>query len=179
MVPSISAKYASLNDTIVDNSGKHYIAKMIGGEMTWVSIEKPSCPTISPDYMNVGDVLIGNDNKEYIVMMSNNKKIWTLKKSKNNNKQTSSDQSTAYPVISVENTNVGDIYVGRDGNEYIVKLIKGKKQYVVHQKIYKWSQSGVMYKTLENSNNLDCGYSPMNTNKHSRQKMSKTKKCTS
>jgi hypothetical protein len=172
MVPSISARYASLYETIVDDCGKNYIAKLINGEMAWVSNENPGCPTISADLMSVNDVLVGTDNKEYIVGMSNNIKYWSLKKNKITKMQSKykdqTDKSNGHPVISADIMSVGDILVGTDGNEYIVKVINGQKQYIVHQKIYKWSKSGVLYTTLESSTTNDNGY-------NSRQQMSSKK----
>lgn len=159
MVPSISAKYASLHETIVDDNGKNYIAKMVCGEMTWILHDNPGCPTISANIMSVGDVLMGTDNKEYIVMMSGNIKSWSIKTKKNNNKtKDQGSKSNEHPLILASFMNVGDILVGQDNNEYIVKIINGEKQYTVHQKIYKWSKSGVMYKTVDNSTTIDSGY---------------------
>jgi hypothetical protein len=87
--------------------------------------------------------------------MLKNTKCWSLK-NKNNKKQ--KDQigtSNGYPVISPSVMNIGDVVKGTDGNEYTVKCIKGEKQYVIHQKVYKWSKSGVLYKTLDNTTITD------------------------
>lgn len=153
-----SAKYASLYDTMVDETGKQYIAKLCNGEMTWVLHENSGCPIISACIMNVGDILIGTDKQEYIVMMSNNTKYWSLKTTNKNNKkqnkqkdQIGEKKTNGYPIISPTIMNSGDIVQGTDGNEYIVKIINGEKQYVVHQKVYKWSKSGVLYKTFDNN----------------------------
>lgn len=153
-----SAKYASLYDTMVDETGKQYIAKLCDGEMTWVLNENPGCPVISACIMNVGDILIGTDKQEYIVMMLNNTKYWSLKTINQNNKKqkdqrgnTQRGSSNGIPLICPNIMNIGDIVQGTDGNEYIVKNINGDKQYVIHQKIYKWSKSGVLYKTLDNN----------------------------
>jgi hypothetical protein len=170
MVPSINAKYASLYETIVDDCGNNYVAKLINGQMAWVSNENPGCPTISADFMSVNDVLIGTDNKEYIVMMSKNTKYWSLKKSKSKNNKTQKDSSTGHPSISANIMSIGDVLVGTDGNEYIVKNINGQKQYTVHQKIYKWSKSGVLYQTLENMDSEYCPRKKM-SNKKSSKKM--------
>lgn len=181
MVPSVSAKYASLHESVVDDSGNNYTAKLVDGKMTWVFNENSGCPTIAANIMSVGDILTGNDNNEYIVMMSNNTKYWSLKKKKSNKTQTKSkdqsEKSIGCPLISANIMSVGDVLVGTDGNEYVVKLINGEKQYVIHQKIYKWSQTGVMYKTVDSSTSADCGYSPSNssTSKYSKSKLSKTK----
>jgi hypothetical protein len=142
---------------MVDETGKQYIAKLCNGEMTWVLNETSGCPVISACIMNVGDTLIGTDKQEYIVMMSNNSKYWSLKNTgnKKQNKQkdqtSNSSNSNGYPVISPSIMNIGDIVKGTDGNEYIVKNINGEKTYIIHQKVYKWSKSGVLYKTLDNT----------------------------
>lgn len=153
-----SAKYASLYDTMVDETGKQYIAKLCKGEMTWVLNENSGSPVISACIMNVGDILIGTDKQEYIVMMSKNTKYWSLNTTNKNNKkqnkqkdQIGTGKTNGYPVISPNIMNIGDIVQGTDGNEYIVKMINGEKQYVVHQKVYKWSKSGVLYKTFDNN----------------------------
>lgn len=166
-----SAKYASLYDTMVDDSGTLYIAKLCDGEMTWVLNTNSGCPVISACIMNTGDSLIGTDNQEYIVMMSNNTKYWSLKTTnKNNMKQNKQKDQTGhsprrksngYPVISPSIMNVGDVIEGMDGNEYIVKIINGEKQYAIHQKVYTWSKSGVLYKTLDNNTTtMDTGSCP-------------------
>lgn len=157
MVPSINAEYASLYETTTDDCGDCYIAKFVDGEMTWVLSDNPGCPTISANFMSVNDVLVGTDGNEYIVVKSNKTKSWSLKGNKGNKKNSKSkdQKSNGFPTISVDMMSVGDVLVGTDGNEYIVKNINGKKQYIVHQKIYKWSKSGVLYKTLENSSNMD------------------------
>lgn len=130
MVPSISAKYASLYESVVDDNGDTYIAKLIKGRMTWVY----------------------DRNSGY----SSNRK--------------QNDQSSGYPSTPACYMSVGDIVTGEDGNEYIVKFIKGKNQYRIHQKIYTWCQTGALYTTLDND---DCGYSSTNTTKHSKRKTKK------
>ena len=108
MLPS--AKFACLYDTIYDDNGDEYIAKLRNGKMTWVFNNNSGCST----------------------------------KSNNRNRNTN-----GYPSDNVYNYDVGDIVYGTDGNEYIVKSIKGKKRFVIHQKIYEWSGSGVLYKTFD------------------------------
>lgn len=161
-----SAKYASLYDTMVDEAGKKYVAKLCNGEMTWVSNENSGCPLISASIMSVGDILIGTDKQEYIVMMSNNNKYWSLK-TKINKKQKDQmpGKTNGYPVISPSLMNIGDVVKGSDGNEYIVKNVNGEKQYIIHQKVYKWSKSGVMYKTLDNTITMDNGDYPASRQK--------------
>lgn len=175
-----SAKYASLYDTMVDETGKQYIAKLSQGEMIWVLHENSGEPTIPASIMSVGDILIGTDKKEYIVMMSNNNKYWSLKttniKKQNKNKD-QLEKSIGCPLISLSEMNVGDILIGTDGNEYIVKNINGKKQYVIHQKIYKWSKSGVLYKTLDDTsvmqNSKCCSNSRQMSRSHFQKKFNK------
>lgn len=169
-----SAKYASLYDTMVDETGKQYIAKLCNGVMTWVINENSGCPVISASVMSVGDVLIGTDKQEYIVMISNSMKHWSLKTSNHKKQNKHKDQTgnlNGGPIISPSIMNIGDIVKGADGNEYIVKNINGQKQYIIHQKVYKWSKSGALYKTLDHSTITDNGNCP-----NSRQKSrSKTK----
>ena len=58
------AKHASLYDTMVDKSGKKYIAKLCNGEMTWVLHEDTCCPLLSACILKVGDIMVGNkENK--------------------------------------------------------------------------------------------------------------------
>lgn len=157
MLPSV--EYASLYETVVDDDGDEWIAKLYEGKMTWILNKMSGFPKLDPDIMSVGDIVIGTDGENYIVMMSNNKKRWTLYKSnqrKQNKHQDQLKNTKGVPLNSLSTVNIGDILVGTDGNEYIVKDINGKKQYVIHQKIYKWSKSGVLYKTLENTKDMDC-----------------------
>jgi hypothetical protein len=157
---AVSAKYASLYDTMVDDTGKQYIAKLCNGVMTWVLTENSGCPVISASVMSVGDVLIGTDKQEYIVTISNNMKHWSLKTSNSKKQKKQKDQTgnlNGCPVISPSIMNIGDIVKGTDGNEYIVQNINGQKQYIIHQKVYKWSKSGALYKTLDYSTMADNG----------------------
>jgi hypothetical protein len=174
MVPSINAEYASLYETTTDDCGNCYIAKFVDGEMTWVLNDNPGCPTISANFMSINDVLVGTDGNEYIVVKSNKIKSWSLKNTNSNSNKKNSkskDQiSNGFPSISADFMSVGDILVGTDGNEYIVKIVNELKQYTVHQKIYKWSKSGVLYKTLENSSINECGNSSRQSKKSSKKK---------
>ena len=168
-----SAKYASLYDIMVDEDGRQHIAKLRNGIMTWVLDE--NCPSISLDIMKIGTILTGRDGNDYIVKMSNNSKCWLL-----NSKYASSHDimvdedgrqhiAKLYkgkriwvldencPSTPVDILSIGDVLIGRDGNEYIVKKVNGKQQYVIHQKIYKWCKSGVLYKTLDNTEGTDSG----------------------
>lgn len=156
MAPSTSAEYACLYDRCCDDDGRTYIAKLVGGKMTWV-IEKSDQqgPSISAALMDEGDILIGEDKREYTVIVSKKGvKSWALKQSKTTKAKQNNDKNI--PDMPVDVLDVGDIQTSRDGTEYIVKMIGGVKQYVVYQKSYKWSKTGVMYTTLE----ADCGYSP-------------------
>jgi hypothetical protein len=158
MSPSMSARYASLYDITVGDDGKQYIAKMIDSEMKWVLNDKNGFPLISLDVMDIDDIVKGTDGNDYIVMMSKNKKYWALKKNGNKKKpsvmKNTKDQLQGLPTISIEIMDIDDVLKGSDGNEYIVKKVNGVKQYVIHQKIYSWSKSGVLYKTLDT--NSEC-----------------------
>ncbi len=161
MAPSTSAEYVCLYDRCSDDDGKTYIAKFVGGKMAWVlETSDQQCPLVPADLMNEGDVLIGEDKREYTVMVSKKGiKSWALKQSKMKKAKKNNSDIPIVPCIPdmpVDVLDVGDIQTGCDGTEYIVKMIGGVKQYVVYQKSYKWSKTGVMYTTLEN----DCGYSP-------------------
>lgn len=167
MLPN--AEYASLYETVIDDDGDEWIAKLHEGKMTWILNRMSAFPTVDPDIMSVGDIAIGTDGKNYIVMMSNNKKRWTLHKPDTKKQNKNKDQSrntNGYPLNCPSTMNIGDILVGTDGNEYIVKDIKGKKQYVIHQKVYKWSKSGVLYKTLNNTSDIDSGSCPRKMSKN-------------
>lgn len=145
-----SAKYASLYETCVTDDGRTYIAKLIGGEMTWVLLPSGDKrePTVLATVMDVGDVLIGEDKQEYIVMMSKGKKKWSLniKQQRQKNEQ---QALSKFPSIPADVLDVGDTQVAENGTEYIVKLVNGEKKYIVHQKSYKWSKTGGLYTTLE------------------------------
>lgn len=155
MAPTKSAQYAELYDTYVADDGKTYIAKMVSGEMTWVILPcgHSQEPKVPATVMDQGDILIGEDKQEYIVTMSKGSKVWLLnskKKDKNSNNKHNIDRTASkLPLVPADVLDIGDIQVSHDGTEYIVKLVNGNKQYILHQKSYKWSKTGVMYTTLE------------------------------
>lgn len=157
MAPPTSARYASLYDTYTSEDGKTYIAKMVNGEMTWVPL---ACghsqePKVPASVMDVGDVLIGEDKKEYIVKMLQGNKVWSFNgkrqdKDKDKHKKDKACKATSnFPSVPAEVLDIGDVQVSDDGTEYIVKLVNGDKQYILHQKSYKWSKTGVLYTSLE------------------------------
>lgn len=145
MAPLYSAAYASLYERATDDDGQTYIAQMICGEMMWI--------------MDV--------DMSFIRELS--------EKPKKNNKKTKDQTGGKYrlPAESAYQLEVGDIRTGGDGNEYIVKLVGNKKQWTIHQKIYKWSKSGVMYKTLDNSVTDNESSSRIKTSRKSSNKSSK------
>jgi hypothetical protein len=124
MVPSINVNLVALYDTAYDSNGVEYIARYVCCELTWVPLEH-----VKQGKTKVGQVL-------------NNK----IGKTKSPQKK-----SGGLPSAPACHQSVGDVLVGTDGNEYIVKNCGDENTYVLHQKIHKWSKSGAMYVSVDNN----------------------------
>ena len=166
MAPRTRAEYASLYEKVVDDKGDIYIAKLINGKMTWVLCPPTKCPDFPAVLLRVGDVMTGEDGQEYIVALVKGVETWVLHKPKASKKKLTSS-TTKTPCTPASMYDVGDIQIGGDGNEYIVALVHGEKQYVLHQKSHKWSKTGVLYTTLTDEN---CGYSSSKSKSKSKMK---------
>lgn len=98
-------------------------------------------------YASLYDTYTEDDGTVYIAKYIKGKMSWVLLNGTQTTKQRKQrKQQTTLPDIY--DMSVGDI-VWSCGTEYIVKWINGEKQYVVHQKSYKWSKSGVLYADMD------------------------------
>jgi hypothetical protein len=98
-------------------------------------------------YASLYDTYTEDDGTVYIAKYIKGEMSWVLLNGKQKSKQRKQrNQQDSLPDIY--DMCIGDI-VNSSGTEYIVKMIHGERQYVLHQKSYKWANSGVLYADLD------------------------------